>query len=76
MVSGDRTRGGAPGKHNLNSPTGHADKAINTPNRGVAMDEPVNLTEIISELEVKIRKLEIAALVMFNLIILVYLLTR
>jgi hypothetical protein len=40
------------------------------------MTEPADLPEKVSELEAKVRKLEIAALIILNLIMVVYLLSR
>jgi hypothetical protein len=40
------------------------------------MTEPPNLPEKVTELETKVRQLEIAALVILNLIMIVYLLSR
>jgi hypothetical protein len=40
------------------------------------MTEPTNLPEKVTELETKVRRLEIAALVIVNLIMIVYLLSR
>jgi hypothetical protein len=40
------------------------------------MTEPANRPEKLTELEVKIRQLEIAALVILNFIMIVYLLSR
>jgi hypothetical protein len=40
------------------------------------MTEPTDLPEKVTELETKVRQLEIAALVMLNLIMIVYLLSR
>jgi hypothetical protein len=40
------------------------------------MTEPANLPQKLTELEVKIRQLEIAALIILNLIMAVYLLSR
>ena len=40
------------------------------------MNEPANLTQKITELETKVSKLEIATLVILNLIMIVYLLTK
>lgn len=39
------------------------------------MSEPANLAQKITELETKVRQLEIATLVILNLIMIVYLLT-
>ena len=40
------------------------------------MNEPANLPQKVTELETKVRQLEIAALVIVNLILIVYLLFR
>jgi hypothetical protein len=40
------------------------------------MNKPANLPEKVTELETKVRQLEIAALVIVNLIVIVYLLFR
>ncbi len=40
------------------------------------MTEPTDLPEKVTELETKVRQLEIAALVILNLIMIVYLLSR
>jgi hypothetical protein len=40
------------------------------------MTEPANLPQMVTELEAKVRQLEIAALVIVNLILIVYLLSR